>query len=180
MCRTSVERRVVKVSSIAGEVPTIPASDDHTDGSWIATDVYVGEMFFNSADGIMYVRDANGITVQTPNAVPGGNVKRYVANFTQTGTSAPTVDILENTIGNIVWTRFVAGNYKGTLTGAFPSANKVACGGQSTSYGSAGNSIVIPYWLNANVIQVDSGALATGLSGDDLMTSCLVTIEVYP
>ncbi len=45
MCRTSVERRVVKISSIAGEVPTIPASDDHTDGSWIATDVYVGELF---------------------------------------------------------------------------------------------------------------------------------------
>ena len=80
MCRTSVERRVVKISSIVGEVPTIPASDDHTDGSWIATDVYVGELFFNSADGIMYTRSSTAIEVVGGGA---GAIKEYFAIITQ-------------------------------------------------------------------------------------------------
>ena len=44
----------------------------------------------------------------------------YTALISQTGTNAPTVIVLENTIGNIVWTRTGTGNYSGTLPGAFP------------------------------------------------------------
>jgi hypothetical protein len=45
--------------------------------------------------------------------------KKYIALITQTGTSAPSVIELENTIGPIVWTRSAVGIYFGTLTGAF-------------------------------------------------------------
>jgi hypothetical protein len=45
--------------------------------------------------------------------------KKYVALMTQTGTAAPTVIVLENSIGDIVWTRDSTGIYEGTLTGAF-------------------------------------------------------------
>jgi hypothetical protein len=45
--------------------------------------------------------------------------KKYVALMTQTGTAAPTVIVLENSIGDIVWTRDSTGLYEGTLTGAF-------------------------------------------------------------
>ena len=48
--------------------------------------------------------------------------KVYAALITQSGTSAPTVTVLENTIGTIVWTRTAAGNYSGTLTGAFTAS----------------------------------------------------------
>ncbi len=43
----------------------------------------------------------------------------YTALLTQTGTDAPVATVLENTIGNIVWTRISAGNYQATLNGAF-------------------------------------------------------------
>jgi len=46
--------------------------------------------------------------------------KKYVALMSQSGTSAPTVVVLENSIGNIVWTRASTGLYRGTLIGAFP------------------------------------------------------------
>lgn len=46
--------------------------------------------------------------------------KKYVALISQTGILDPTVTILENTIGNIVWTRNLAGEYYGTLLNAFP------------------------------------------------------------
>ena len=45
--------------------------------------------------------------------------KIYTALLTQSGTSSPTASILENTIGNIVWTRGSEGYYVGTLTSAF-------------------------------------------------------------
>ena len=45
--------------------------------------------------------------------------KVYTALLTQTGTNAPAATVLENTIGDIVWSRDDAGNYYGTLVGAF-------------------------------------------------------------
>jgi hypothetical protein len=39
--------------------------------------------------------------------------------MTQSGTSDPTVTVLENSIGDIVWTRASTGLYRGTLIGAF-------------------------------------------------------------
>lgn len=43
----------------------------------------------------------------------------YTALLSQTGTAAPTVIVLENTIGPIVWGRNGVGEYFGTLSGAF-------------------------------------------------------------
>jgi hypothetical protein len=51
------------------------------------------------------------------------NYEKYIALISQSSTSDPTVIELENTIGPIIWTRKVTGEYSGTLTGAF-TANK--------------------------------------------------------
>ena len=53
----------------------------------------------------------------------GGDYKVYRAILNQTGTSAPVATVLENTVGNIVWTRNSPGNYSATLVGTF-LANK--------------------------------------------------------
>ena len=45
--------------------------------------------------------------------------KKYVALLTQSGTDAPTAIVLENTIGDIVWTYSSLGEYLGILTNAF-------------------------------------------------------------
>jgi len=50
---------------------------------------------------------------------------KYVCNLNQTGTAAPTVQVLENTIGNITWGRTGVGQYAATLNGAFPNNLKV-------------------------------------------------------
>jgi hypothetical protein len=52
--------------------------------------------------------------------IKGERVKIYTALLTQTGTSAPVANVLENTLGGtVVWTRIDVGNYVATLTGAF-------------------------------------------------------------
>lgn len=52
--------------------------------------------------------------------------KIYRALLTQTGTDAPVATVLENTLGDIVWTRSGVGHYIGVLAGAF-TANKTIC-----------------------------------------------------
>lgn len=70
---------------------------------------------------------AGNITI-TPCAngtVTVNGVKVYRALISQTGTSAPTATVLENSLGGtVVWTRNAAGDYYGTLANAFP-ANKL-------------------------------------------------------
>lgn len=47
------------------------------------------------------------------------NYKVYTALLSQSGTDAPTAIVLENTIGEIVWTRDDVGVYLGTLNATF-------------------------------------------------------------
>jgi hypothetical protein len=47
--------------STSGSVFTVPTSNDHTDETWLATDLYVGEFGVNVTDDKVYVRTSNGI-----------------------------------------------------------------------------------------------------------------------
>jgi len=58
---TQDSRIKIKRSTITATVPTVPSSNDHTDGTWISTDIYKGELFFNQADGVLWSRDDNGV-----------------------------------------------------------------------------------------------------------------------
>lgn len=102
------------------------------------------------------------------------NYKSYVALITQTGTSAPTLNILENTIGDIVWTRFGVGDYRGTLTGAFIN-NKVICFSNQT------DTLTTTTILRKNI---DSVFINTGTSGtstliDSALVKTSIEIRVY-
>jgi len=66
---TQDSRIKIKRSTSAATVPTVPSSNDHTDGTWIATDIYKGELFYNQADGVLWSRDDNGVSCL------GGSVK---------------------------------------------------------------------------------------------------------
>lgn len=45
----------------AGQTFTIPTSNDHTDETWLATDLYIGEIGINVTDDTIYMRTNNGI-----------------------------------------------------------------------------------------------------------------------
>ena len=66
---TQDSRIKIKRSTVTTTVPTVPSSNDHTDGTWIATDIYKGELFYNQADGVLWSRDDNGV------GCLGGSVK---------------------------------------------------------------------------------------------------------
>jgi hypothetical protein len=58
---TQDSRMIQKLSTVSGQVPTVAPSDNHVDGSWDSLDIYINEIFMNSADGKMWSRTSNGI-----------------------------------------------------------------------------------------------------------------------
>lgn len=55
------KRMILKVSDVENDVATIPSTSDHTDGSWLNTDIYEGELFLNLVDNILQTRTEAGI-----------------------------------------------------------------------------------------------------------------------
>lgn len=100
---------------------------------------------------------------------------KYIALISQTGTSAPTVTVLENTLGGtVVWTRTAAGYYTGTLTGAF-ATNKTVISGQMNS----GGLMQVNANISANIVELYSTTYA-GVATDGLLVKASLKIEVYP
>jgi hypothetical protein len=100
--------------------------------------------------------------------------KKYIAIISQTGTADPTVTVLENTIGDIVWTRSLVGVYYGTLTGAF-TANKTSVNISGVYKGSAQG-----IRRNDNEVNVITTATLTITETDSLLDETYIEIRVYP
>jgi hypothetical protein len=101
--------------------------------------------------------------------------KKYVATLLQTSTTDPLATVLENTIGDIVWTRLSTGFYRGTLSSAFPSAD--------TTYisisGTVDPGLVTAYWYNSNQIRVYTRDTSLDALADDLLTYTTIEIRTY-
>lgn len=95
-------RILIKRSTNAGEVPTAAPSNDHTDGTWDALDIYTGELFLNVADSRAWFRSNTAIielaTLNGPTDafVNGGNT--YGANAVFGLTDNYLVDFIANNI----------------------------------------------------------------------------------
>lgn len=165
-----VVRQIVKISSISGVIPTIPVSDDHSDGSWLSTDIYKGELFFNQADGILYTRSDNGIEV-----VGGGEgeVLEYEAIISQTGIADPVATVYKNTIGAIVWTRFDKGAYLGTLAGAFPEDRTALLCGNTTAH-------TTKFGRNSTDVLTIRTFNSSATLQDELLVEAYVYIKIFP
>jgi hypothetical protein len=107
MCENLTVRRAIKQGS---GIPTIPVSTSHQNGDWIPTDIYAGEMYQDTDTGIVYTRNGNDIET-----VGGGQgqPKIWKAQIEQTGTSAPVLTVLVNTLGVTVTSNYIGvGEYE--------------------------------------------------------------------
>jgi hypothetical protein len=105
-------------------------------------------------------------------STPSSSYKVYVALLSQMGTDAPTVAVLENTIGDIVWTRFDVGIYQGTLTGAYTLNKTVAFIGNTA----AGSQSLVTWNTNeVNVYTKSNG----NMPQDEWLYDTPVEIRVY-
>jgi hypothetical protein len=102
--------------------------------------------------------------------------KKYIALISQRLIADPTIDvILENTIGNIVWSRNVAGEYVGTLNGAF-TADKVICFAGVNSGELSSIQLSSPNVDEVTLLTFNS----TNVQSDELLYKTSIEIRVYP
>ena len=80
---------------------------------------------------------------------------------------APTVAVLENTIGTITWTRSGVGTYLGTSVGLFDTV-KTVCLMSASNFASNPASIVTITCINNSDIRIKTYT-AAGVLADDLL-----------
>lgn len=108
----------------------------------------------------------------------------YQAIFTQTGTSAPTVTVLnaaaDNYLGAITWAYIGPGTYDGTKTGAF-TADKTFCPqSQTQCYNSTDDAMFVlsVARTGANVVRIFTGDDAVAPANGKL-TNKFIEIRVF-
>lgn len=100
----------------------------------------------------------------------------YRALITQSSTNAPTIKVLENTIGNIAWSRNAQGNYYGTLAGTF-TEDKVYSQIMNSNSGIYGD--IVAGRLNDNVFEIWTASSLLGSEIDGALTDASIEIRVY-
>lgn len=86
-------RLQIKYTSITGASPSLPYTQDHNDGTWSPTDLYVGEFFLNASDDQLWIRTFNGII---PVNGTGSGTGSYIGDFvskTNGGSYSGTVSV---------------------------------------------------------------------------------------
>ena len=128
-----------------------------------------------SEDGIvtknLQVETINGVDVQ--NALP--TYKKYIATISQVGTADPTLSILENDLGDLLFTRVLVGRYEATLTGAFPTQGQVYLMISNSQL----NTYLRIYWSSTDTIEIRTLDFTNTLI-DGLLDYNTLEIRVYP
>ena len=101
--------------------------------------------------------------------------KKYIATISQTGILDPTVTVLENTIGDIVWTRLSIGLYRGQLTGAFPDQDKTYI----VLNGTTNPGLCTSFWDNTDQIRIRTFDTSTSALADDFLQFATIEIRTY-
>lgn len=110
-------------------------------------------------------------------------MKRYIAILNQNGTNVPVATVLENSLGPIVWARSSAGQYVGTLVGAFPADRTTALlgKGQGGEADTPTDVVLPPNSPNFIVVTTKDVRSETGeyIFSDGLLIRTTLEIRVY-
>ena len=167
-------------------VATLSQSGDgtstYTSGPLVVGKVYEittyisGDDFSNVANVISGTTNTDGCLFLAIGDTP----TNYSNGSTLRDTSAPTANVFENTIGDIIWTRSNVGEYYGILVGAFGDGSKIFINpsevfvptkyGYSISYDSADA---------IGVSSSDYSAWNTYTASDNILYDLPIEIRIY-
>ena len=168
----SDETRRIIIKKGAG-TPTIPTSNDHRDGSWISTDIYEGELYLDTVNGLNYTRYDNTIVELFPTSTGlGGN--EFVFVFSKLDLPTPVSGVI-TLVDN--YTYFITKTIDLTGDRLVGGVNSVIIGGssencilKSTGLSSSTALISSVYSLPIRNITITHGT-ALNLDGDGTTTA---------
>lgn len=130
-------------------------------GAWL-TDV---KHYFTKINEIIDYLNGNGKSGD-------GSYKVYTALLNQVGSDNPTATILQNTLGDIIWTRNFQGKYSGTLADGFIN-NKTWLYVKAKPF-----DLVIESQVT-NTSNINIQTLDGGSYNDDILYNVDIEIRVY-
>ena len=168
----SDETRRIIIKKGAG-TPTIPTSNDHRDGSWLSTDIYEGELYLDTVNGLNYTRYDNTIVELFPTSTGlGGN--EFVFVFSKLDLPTPVSGVI-TLVDN--YTYFITKTIDLTGDRLVGGINSVIIGGssencilKSTGLSSSTALISSVYSLPIRNITITHGT-ALNLDGDGTTTA---------
>ena len=105
--------------------------------------------------------------------------KVYTATMTQESTDNPVVNVLENNIGPIVWTRQGTGTIVGTLAGAFETQKTTVLIGPLLDTDTFHEAFPIINNLDLNEIRFINWSANVNQPQDNAMFNTTIEIRVY-
>jgi len=153
--------------------PTVPTSSDHTDGTWISTDIYEGELYLDTTNGLNYTRYDDTIVELFPTSTGlGGN--EFVFVFSKLDLPTPVSGVI-TLVNN--YTYFITKTIDLTGDRIVAGVNSVIIGGssencilKSTGLSSSTALITSVYSLPIRNITITHGT-ALNLDGDGTTTA---------
>ena len=153
--------------------PTIPSSSDHTDGTWVASDIYEGELYLDTVTGLNYTRYDSTIVELFPTSTGlAGN--EFVFVFSKLDLPTPVSGVI--TLANN-YTYFITKTIDLTGDRIVAGVNSVIIGGssencilKSTGLSSSTALITSVYSLPIRNITITHGT-ALNLDGDGTTTA---------
>lgn len=115
-------------------------------------------------------------------AVDSRPYKVYTALLTQTGTDAPVATVLENTLGDIVWSRDAEGKYRATSTNLYTESKTLILHGVTDSFNSEQG--IIPFVIqkdssDSSIIRVNTLSITSDIEQDGFLYQTPIEIRVY-
>ena len=104
--------------------------------------------------------------------------KVYTALLTQESGNPLVVDVLENTIGDIVWSQVGTGQYQATLAGAFP-LNKTALFINNSAWNNQNVTYISPVGTG-DAISVETYNYLNSSLSNNILGYTTIEIRVYP
>jgi len=112
------------------------------------------------------------------NGAPVVNYRKYVALISQTGINPPTATILENTLGDIVFSYVGVGIYDAVLTGQFLADKTWIVAGSADVNAGAGDFATLDIRrFDNDTIKLRTYDNFTG--ADDMLVNTSIEIRVY-
>lgn len=167
----------VKMPILAGTATRLVTSDNTGNLSASANFTHTGNATFTGTVTALPGTTGNElITYSQLNLVSPIGVKRYKALISQTGTSAPTVTILENTLGTVTYSYSSTGIYSANSSGLFTPGKTY----WNTAAGANASTVSAFNMFSSSVMFLNVKQVSTGSNIDGALSDTPILIEVYP
>lgn len=165
--KTEYSRLLLKRTGISGEVPTIPPITATTLNEFNATDLFVGEMYVNTADDLLWVRTDSGILPISLSGSTGTTIPDLLTVLSQDNITGAFPIVVSS--GSTIQYLGLNSGTTTTILGLDASGNTITTTGGGGGSQNLSQVLVIGNETNGSDIVITSGDTIQSVSGENII-----------